>query len=315
MRPTMMDPNAFGKVAVLMGGDSSERQVSLWSGEGVLKALQSEGIDAHAFDPAHRDPMLLRSEGFTRAFIALHGRNGEDGRIQALLEHMRIPYTGSGVAASALGMDKWRTKLVWQASGIPTPAYQVVDEQTDWMRLVAELGLPLIVKPAHEGSTIGITKVASVDSDELPMAYATAAQHDGLVIVEEFIIGAEYTAAILNGQVLPLVKIVAPQGNYDFEHKYLSDATQYVCPADLSVNEEAHIAAVVKHAFAVVGCRGWGRIDLMRRLNGEFFLLEVNTSPGMTGHSLVPMAARAAGLTYSALCVAILASASLDSTS
>lgn len=304
---------AFAKVAVLLGGDSSERQVSLWSGSGVLEALQSKGINAHAFDPAERDLLELRNEGFSHAWIALHGRNGEDGRVQAVLEHLKIPYTGSGVAASALGMDKWRTKLVWIASGIPTPAYRVVDETTDWMRLVAELGLPLIFKPAHEGSTIGITKVASVDGDEMPSAYAAAAQHDGLVIVEEFIAGAEYTAAMLGGRVLPLVKIMAPEGNYDFQHKYVSNDTQYLCPSDLTETEEAEIAATVKRAFDVVGCRGWGRIDLMRKPSGEFSLLEVNTAPGMTSHSLVPMAARAAGMSYEDLCVEILHRAALES--
>jgi D-alanine-D-alanine ligase len=296
----------FSKVAVLFGGDSSERQVSLWSGAGVLKALQSKGINAHAFDPAERDLIDLKREGFTHAWIALHGRNGEDGRVQAVLEHFGIAYTGSGVAASALGMDKWRTKLTWIASNIPTPGYRVVSADTDWMQVVAELGLPLIFKPAHEGSTIGITKVTSVDGDEMASAYAAAAKHDGLVIVEEFITGAEYTAAVLGDRVLPIVKIVAPDGNYDFEHKYISNDTKYICPSDLSAEDEAKIAAVVKRAFDVVGCTGWGRIDFMRRPNGEFYLLEVNTAPGMTNHSLVPIAARAAGLGYEDLCVEIL---------
>jgi D-alanine-D-alanine ligase len=296
----------FGKVAVLFGGDSSERQVSLWSGAGVLKALQSKGINAHAFDPAERDLIDLKREGFTHAWIALHGRNGEDGRVQAVLEHFGIAYTGSGVAASALGMDKWRTKLTWIASNIPTPGYRVVSADTDWMQVVAELGLPLIFKPAHEGSTIGITKVTSVDGDEMASAYAAAAKHDGLVIVEEFITGAEYTAAVLGDRVLPIVKIVAPDGNYDFEHKYISNDTKYICPSDLSAEDEAKIAAVVKRAFDVVGCTGWGRIDFMRRPSGEFYLLEVNTAPGMTSHSLVPIAARAAGLGYEDLCVEIL---------
>ena len=296
----------FGKVAVLMGGPSAEREVSLMSGNGVLKALREKGVDAHAFDPAERDLWDLRREGFARVFIALHGRFGEDGTVQGALETLRIPYTGSGVMASALAMDKWRTKLVWLASGIPTPRYRVADSQTDWMRVVAELGLPLIVKPAREGSTIGITKVSKVDHDELALAYAEAAKHDPLVLVEEFVQGQELTASIVNGRALPLIRIEAPGGNYDYHSKYFSDETKYFCPAGLPDDKEMEIRAMCLRAFDLVGCTGWGRLDLILRNDGTFSILEVNTSPGMTGHSLVPMAAKVAGMSYPDLCVEIL---------
>jgi D-alanine-D-alanine ligase len=296
----------FGKVAVLMGGPSSEREVSLMSGKGVLSALREKGVDAHAFDPAERDLWELKRDGYARVFIALHGRFGEDGTVQGALETLGIPYTGSGVMASALAMDKWRTKLVWVASGIPTPRYAVVDDKSDWMRLVAELGLPLIVKPAREGSTIGITKVAKVDHDELALAYREAAKHDPLVLVEEFVAGQELTASIVNGRALPLIRIEAPQGNYDYHSKYFSEETKYFCPAGLAEDKEMEIRAMCLRAFDVIGCSGWGRLDLMLRADGTFSLLEVNTSPGMTGHSLVPMAARVAGMSYADLCVEIL---------
>ena len=298
--------NGFGKVAVLMGGASAEREVSLMSGKGVLGALREKGVDAHAFDPAERDLWDLRREKFDRVFIALHGRFGEDGTVQGALETLGIPYTGSGVMASALAMDKWRTKLVWLASGIPTPAYRVVDAATDWMRVVAELGLPLIVKPAREGSTIGITKVSKVDHDELALAFAEAARHDPLVLVEECVAGQELTASIVDGRALPLIRIEAPQGNYDYHSKYFSDETKYFCPAGLPEAKEMEIRATCLRAFDIVGCSGWGRLDLMLRADGTFSLLEVNTSPGMTGHSLVPMAAKADGMSYADLCVAIL---------
>lgn len=296
----------FGKVAVLLGGPSSEREVSLMSGNAVLAALRERGIDAHPFDPAERDLWELKRDGFDRAFIALHGRFGEDGTVQGALETLKIPYTGSGVMASALAMDKWRTKLVWQAAGIPTPRYRVVDARTDWMGVVAALGLPLIVKPAREGSTIGITKVAKVDHDELAVAYAEAARHDALVLVEEFVAGRELTASIVNGRALPLIRIEAPQGNYDYHNKYFSDETKYHCPAGLPDAQEQEIRATCLSAFAVVGCSGWGRLDLILRADGSYSLLEVNTSPGMTGHSLVPMAARQAGIAFPDLCVEIL---------
>ena len=296
----------FGKVAVLLGGSSSEREVSLMSGNAVLGALRVKGINAHPFDPALHELCELRHEGFARAFIALHGRVGEDGTIQGALETLKIPYTGSGVMASALAMDKWRTKLVWLASGIPTPRYRVVDANTDWMSVVAEIGLPLIVKPAREGSTIGITKVASVDRDELAIAYSEAARHDVLVLVEEFVSGAELTASIVNGVCLPLIRIEAPQGNYDYHSKYFSNETRYCCPAGLHDAKEAEIRTQSLQAFAVIGCAGWGRLDLMLRADGTFSFLEVNTSPGMTSHSLVPMAAKEAGMPFAELCVAIL---------
>jgi D-alanine-D-alanine ligase len=296
----------FGKVAVLMGGPSSEREISFLSGNAVLAALQGQGIDAHAFDPAERQMFDLRRDGFDRAFIALHGRFGEDGTVQGALEVLGVPYTGSGVMASALAMDKWRTKLVWLASDIPTPCYRVVDAKTDWWAVVAELGLPLIVKPAREGSTIGITKVASVDHGELALAYAAAAEHDDLVIVEEFIEGTELTVAVLDDRALPLIRIVAPEGNYDYHNKYFSDATRYYCPSGIDADVERAIAAQSLHAFRLIGCSGWGRLDLILQADGRWKFLEVNTSPGMTGHSLVPMAAKQSGLSFAELCVAIL---------
>jgi len=304
--------NDFGKVAVLLGGPSAEREVSFMSGNGVLAALREKGVDAHAFDPAERDLFDLKREGFSRAFIALHGRFGEDGTVQGALEVLGIPYTGSGVMASALALDKWRTKLIWLASGIPTPKYVVVDARTDWMRVVAELGLPLIVKPAREGSTIGITKVAKVDHDEMSLAYAEAAKHDDLVLVEEFVVGSELTASIVNGRALPLIRIEAPQGNYDYHAKYFSEETKYFCPAGLPDAKEQEIRAMSMRAFDIVGCSGWGRLDLILRSDGTFSFLEVNTSPGMTPHSLVPMAARQAGMAFPDLCLEILRGARLS---
>jgi D-alanine-D-alanine ligase len=298
--------DGLGKVAVLLGGPSSEREISLLSGNAVLGALRGKGVDAHAFDPAERDLFELKREGFARVFIALHGRFGEDGTVQGALETMRIAYTGSGVMASALAMDKWRTKLVWLAAGIPTPSYRMVDAGSDWMRVVAELGLPLIVKPSREGSTIGITKITEVDHGELASAYAEAASHDPSVLVEEFVAGIELTASIVNGRALPLIRIEAPQGNYDYHHKYFSDETKYFCPAGLPDAVEQAIRAQALEAFDIVGCSGWGRLDLILRPDGSWSFLEVNTSPGMTGHSLVPMAARQAGIAFDDLCVEIL---------
>jgi D-alanine-D-alanine ligase len=302
----MSGPDDFGKVAVLLGGPSSEREVSLMSGNGVLGALRERGVDAHPFDPAERDLWELKRDGFARAFIALHGRYGEDGTVQGALESLVIPYPGSGVRGSALAMDKWRTKLVWLATGIPTPRYRVVDEKSDWMRVVAELGLPLIVKPAREGSTIGITKVSGVDHDELRLAYVEAARHDPLVLVEEFVTGVELTASILGRTALPLIRIEAPQGNYDYQAKYFSDETRYFCPSGLPAALEERIKADALRAFDRVGCEGWGRLDLILRDDGSYSFLEVNTSPGMTGHSLVPMAAKQAGIAFADLCVEIL---------
>jgi D-alanine-D-alanine ligase len=298
--------NEFGKVAVLLGGPSAEREISLLSGNAVLKALREKGVDAHPFDPAERSLFELVAEGFARAFIALHGRFGEDGTVQGALEALGIPYTGSGVMASALAMDKWRTKLVWLASGVPTPRYRVVSAATDWMQLVAELGLPLIVKPAREGSTIGISKVTTVDHDEMWLAYEVAARHDKLVLVEEFVKGVELTASIVNGRALPLIRIEAPQGNYDYHNKYFSDETKYFCPSGIPDAKEQEIRAQALAAFDVVGCSGWGRLDLILRDDGTFSFLVVNTSPGMTGHSLVPMAANQAGTSFADLCIEIL---------
>jgi D-alanine-D-alanine ligase len=303
--------SAVGKVAVLMGGPSAEREISLISGKAVLAALQGKGVDAHAFDPAEREIFELKREGFSRVFIALHGRFGEDGTVQGALEVLRIPYTGSGVMASALAMDKWRTKLVWDASGIPTPRFAMIGESTSWEKLADTLGLPMIVKPAREGSTIGLSRVHSIG--ELPAAYALAAKYDDLVIAEEFIAGDELTASVLGETALPLVRIVAPQGNYDYQNKYFTDDTKYYCPSGVPDELEAEMRAVTLKAFRVLGCRGWARADLIQRPDGSYSFLEMNTSPGMTGHSLVPMAAKAAGMTYADLCVKILEGASLDS--
>ncbi len=296
----------FGKVAVLLGGPSSEREISFMSGKAVLAALQGRGVDAHAFDPAERSVFELKRDGFERVFIALHGRFGEDGTVQGALETLGIPYTGSGVMASALAMDKWRTKLLWLASAIPTPRYHVATADTDWDAVVAELGLPLIVKPAREGSTIGITKVTDAAHDALRIAYHEAVQHDDLVLVEEFVQGVELTASVVGDRALPLIRIEAPQGNYDYHNKYFSDETKYHCPAGLSDAQEQAIRDAALQAFRIVGCTGWGRLDLILRVDGSYEFLEVNTSPGMTGHSLVPMAARQAGIDFPDLCIEIL---------
>ncbi len=297
----------FGKVAVLFGGKSTEREISLLSGNAVLDALRGQGVDAHAFDPAQRPLEDLVHEGFQRVFIALHGRYGEDGTVQGALELLGIPYTGSGVMASALAMDKWRTKLVWQAVGVPTPKYALLNADSDWQDVVTKLGLPLIVKPAHEGSTIGLTKV--MNASELPQAYALAARYDDLVLAEEFVAGQELTAAVLGEVALPLVRIEAPSGNYDYQNKYFTDTTKYYCPSGVAAELEAQIQAMTLKAFRVLGCSGWGRADVILRSDGSFSFLEINTSPGMTGHSLVPMAAKVAGLSFPDLVVNILESA------
>jgi len=294
----------FGKVAVLMGGRSAEREISLMTGGNVLEALKRKGVDAHRFDPAERPVFELVRDGVRRAFIALHGRYGEDGTVQGALELMEIPYTGSGVMASALCLDKLRTKLVWQASGIPTPRCEVINARSDWNALVLRLKLPLVVKPAREGSSIGITKVDAVEKIE--PAYALAARHDALVIAEEFIVGRELTAAFLGDRALPLVRIEAPQGNYDYRNKYFSDDTKYHCPSGLPEAQEREIQTLVLRAVEALGCTGWGRADLILRDDGKPFLLEMNTIPGMTGHSLVPMAARAAGIAFDDLALRIL---------
>ncbi len=294
----------FGKVAVLMGGRSAEREISLMSGNNVLAALRRKGVNAHAFDPAERTLSDLKTDGFQRAFIVLHGRFGEDGTVQGALEWMGIPYTGSGVMSSALCMDKLRTKLVWLGAGISTPRHAVVNAASDWGSVARDLGLPLIVKPAREGSSIGLTKVGTIE--KIQAAYDVAARHDSLVIAETFISGQELTAAFLADRALPLVRIEAPQGNYDYQNKYFGDETRYHCPCGLPAAQEQELQALVMRAKDALGCSGWGRADLMLRDDGRVFLLEMNTTPGMTGHSLVPMAARAAGLEFDDLVLRIL---------
>ena len=294
--------NRFGKVAVLFGGKSAEREVSLKSGAGVLAALQRQGVDAHAFDPAERPLDELRA--FDRAFIMLHGRYGEDGTIQGALELMGIPYTGSGVMASAVGMDKWRTKLLWRAVGLPIPEFVMLDENSDFAAVERQLGLPLFVKPACEGSSIGDSKVRQ--PGELQTAWREAAKHDALVIAEQAILGGEYTVAILGEQVLPIIKIVPATDFYDYEAKYLRDDTQYLCPCGLPEAREMELRAQALEAFLALGCRGWGRVDFLMDDAGRAYLLEVNTSPGMTDHSLVPMAARVAGISYEQLVLRVL---------
>ena len=295
----------FGKVAVLMGGKSAEREISLMSGGGVLKALRAEGVDAHAFDPAERDLADLRREGFARCFIALHGRGGEDGTLQGALEFLGLPYTGSGVLGSAIAMDKWRSKMIWLANGLPTPRYRILSATDDWDAVAKDLGLPLIVKPANEGSTLGLTKVTG--APQLPAAYELAAKKfRDVALAEQFIDGPEFTASILGETALPLIRIEAPKGNYDYQNKYFTEDTLYHCPCGLPAEREQALQALALRAFHLVGCTGWGRVDLMLDASGNPQLLEVNTSPGMTGHSLVPMAARAVGLSYEQLCTKIL---------
>ena len=301
---------AFGRVAVLMGGRSAERDISLMSGKGVLQALRARGVDAYAFDPAERDLGDLRREGFSRCFIALHGRGGEDGTIQGALEMLGLPYTGSGVMGSAIAMDKWRTKMIWLANGLPTPRYRILRAGDDWDAVAAELGLPLIVKPANEGSTLGLTKVTH--AAQLPAAYELAARKfNDLALAEQFIDGPEYTASIVDDASLPLIRIEAPQGNYDYQNKYFTDDTKYHCPCGLPPEKEKALQALTLRAFGLIGCSGWGRLDLMLDGRGAPWLLEANTSPGMTGHSLVPMAARAAGVSYEDLCLKVLAGAAV----
>jgi D-alanine-D-alanine ligase len=294
----------FGKVAVLLGGKSAEREVSLKSGGMVLKALRSRGVDAHPFDPAERSLEDLLREKYARAFIALHGRFGEDGTVQGILEWLGIPYTGSGVLASALAMDKLRTKRLWAAERLPTPAYELLGEDTNLRIVARKLGVPLMVKPASEGSSIGMSKVRA--AAKLEQAYRLAAKHDRVVIAEHFVDGIELTGAILGERALPLIKLETPREFYDYEAKYTSDDTRYIVPCGLPAKKEQELQELCLAAFRSLGCSGWGRVDLMLNKRGRPYLLEVNTSPGMTDHSLVPMAARAVGLSYEDLCLKIL---------
>ena len=312
-------PQAFGKVAVLMGGHSAEREVSLMSGGGVLQALQSRGVDAHAFDPAQRDLSELRREGIQRCFIALHGRFGEDGTVQGALELLGIPYTGSGVMASSISIDKVMTKRVWLAEGLPTPKYQLLrrDSYTreQVLRVPDDLGLPVIVKPAREGSSIGVAKVEGYS--DMVAAVDASSLLDADVLCEQFIAGDEVTCPVMgsgdNAQALPVIRIVAPEGNYDYQNKYFTDDTKYLVPCGLPAGEEEAIQQLVLKAYRVLGCRGWGRVDVMiDAATRQPYLLEINTSPGMTSHSLVPMSARAAGISYEELCLQLLSSAALD---
>jgi D-alanine-D-alanine ligase len=294
----------FGKVAVLLGGKSAEREVSLKSGGMVLGALKKKGVDAHPFDPKERDLLDLVKERFQRVFIALHGRFGEDGTVQGVLEWLGIPYTGSGVLASALAMDKLRTKRIWVADGLPTAPYAVLDKDTDLKAVAKRLSVPMFVKPASEGSSVGMTKVRNASA--LDEAYALAVNYDPVVIAEKFIDGPELTVAILGDRVLPIIRIVTPREFYDYEAKYIANDTQYLVPCGVSEKKEKELQALALKAFRALGCRGWGRVDLMLDKRGKPYLLEINTSPGMTDHSLVPMAARAVGISYEDLCMKVL---------
>ncbi len=306
--PSPLSPHAFGKVAVLLGGTSAEREISLKSGNAVLAALLSRGVDAHAFDPARRPLADLKADGFARAFLILHGRGGEDGTAQGALELMGIPYTGSGVMASAVGMDKWRTKLLWRGAGLAVPDYALLGPDSDFAAVERQLGLPLFVKPANEGSSVGVSKVR--EAGGLAAAYREAARHDSLVLAEQFMGGGEFTVGMLGEgdglQALPVVKIEPATEFYDYEAKYFRDDTRYLCPCGLPAELEAGMQDLAKRAFRVLGCRGWGRVDVLLDEAGRPHLLEINTAPGMTDHSLVPMAARVAGLDFPSLCLKVL---------
>ena len=305
-----LDVQSLGRVGVLLGGRSGEREISLMSGGGVLEALLSKGVDAHPFDPGLRCPTELANEKFDRIFISLHGRYGEDGTIQGLLELLGLPYTGSGVLASALAIDKIATKLVWLSSGLSTPEFEELKADSDWNAVVKHLGLPLIVKPAHEGSSLGLTKVKSVE--ELPAAYKLAAGMDKKVIAETCIVGDELTCPLVgfgaDAEALPVIKIIPPEANYDFHNKYFSDETKYLCPTDLAPEVNQAVQELALAAYRALGCRTWGRADVMLdKQTGKPYLLEMNTSPGMTSHSLVPMAANAAGVEYAELVLWVIA--------
>lgn len=294
----------FGRVAVLLGGGSAEREISLESGSAVLAALQRRGIAAIGLDPDRDVLQRLREERIDRVFIALHGRGGEDGQIQGALDTLGLPYTGSGVLGSALSMDKVRTKRIWQSQNLQTPAFVELRADADPEEVVAALGLPIMVKPAHEGSSLGATKV--LQADELPAAYRSASRYDDAVLAESWITGAEYTAPILEGRALPLIRLETPRTFYDYEAKYHDDKTRYICPCGLAPEREAELQRLAVRAFDAVGASGWGRVDLMLDQDGRAFLIEVNTVPGMTSHSLVPMSARAAGIEFDELVLRIL---------
>lgn len=311
-----VSPASLGKVAVLLGGRSGEREISLMSGQGVLQALRSKGVDVFPFDPAEQAPIQLAQEKVDRVFIALHGRYGEDGTMQGLLEQLNLPYTGSGVLASALAIDKQSTKRVWLSHGLPTPKFAMLDADSDWDAVVAELGLPIIVKPAREGSSLGLSKVSN--AQDLPAAYELAARLDRDVMAEQCIVGDELTCPVVgsgfNAQALPVIRIVAPDSNYDYHNKYFSDDTKYLCPTGLDAGIEKDVQELALAAYRALGCRGWGRADVMLdRATNKPYLLEMNTAPGMTGHSLVPMAAKAAGVEYADLVLWLLSQASLGS--
>lgn len=300
----MSDASKFGKVAVLFGGRSAEREVSLDSGHAVLEALLRSGVNAEGFDPKERSVTEL--VGFDRAFIVLHGRGGEDGQIQGVLEWLNIPYTGTGVQGSAIGMDKVKTKQIWQGSDLPTAPYRILTKETNLDEVVESLGLPVIIKPVHEGSSIGMSKVER--KEDFATAIAKATQHDAVVMAEKWITGREFTIVVLNGQALPVIRLQPPEdvAFYDYAAKYQRNDVQYGIPCGLNAEEEKQLQQLTLRAFQAVGAKGWGRIDAMQDQEGNFWLLEVNTVPGMTSHSLVPKAAKAVGYNFDALCVAIL---------
>jgi D-alanine-D-alanine ligase len=307
---------ALGKVGVLLGGKSGERDISLMSGKGVLDALISKGVNAHAFDPGQQAITELAVQKFDRVFIALHGRYGEDGTMQGLLEQMNLPYTGSGVLASALAIDKQATKRLWSSFNLATPRFVMLNINSDWQKIVQELGLPIIVKPAREGSSLGLTKVVKLE--DLPLAYALAAKLDRDVMAEQCIIGEELTCPIVgdgeNARALPVIRIVAPDSNYDYHNKYFSDDTKYLCPTGLDLALEKKVQELALSAYRALGCKGWGRADVMiDQKTNQPYLLEMNTAPGMTGHSLVPMAAKAAGVEYADLVLWLLSKAGVHS--
>jgi len=307
---------ALGKVGVLLGGKSGERDISLMSGKGVLDALISKGVNAHAFDPGQQAITELAVQKFDRVFIALHGRYGEDGTMQGFLEQMNLPYTGSGVLASALAIDKQATKRLWSSFNLATPRFAMLNANSDWQKIAQDLGLPIIVKPAREGSSLGLSKVTK--AEDLPAAYALAAKLDRDVMAEQCIIGEELTCPIVgdgeNARALPVIRIVAPDSNYDYHNKYFSDDTKYLCPTGLDLALEAKVQELALSAYRALGCKGWGRADVMiDQKTNQPYLLEMNTAPGMTGHSLVPMAAKAAGVEYADLVLWLLSKAGIHS--